>query len=324
MGCYDALRVDGSRWRTRLLLVAVTLLSAIAVGMVLVPTAQAATATTKTLFEHNYGTSSKSSKTVKAYDVTNDGAADTVTFSMTSGGKRYRGMYRGMSVAVNGVTVGSLSSDGGAGSSGLAKIITLSNGKSFLYLEYGYSSDKDGYERTVWKLVRCTESSFDVICENGMFKGEFISDFYNVWKIKASGKTVKITFYPYTTTLGAMFYVTFNYKYAGGTLKRATAPTSNFTYYNFDRQKQGKSYLTSAVKMTVYKAKACKAKKFTAAKGTKMKVTKVFLKSGKLRYKVKTSSGKTGWICPKTYSGNFTQSGVSKVKLAFKEIWLGA
>lgn len=259
---------------------ALTLL--IAVCVVMPHTAEAATPSLKTMCHVYKEGSGTASKTIKKYDVTNDKKKDTVKVKLASGENAFT-----LSVYINGKralkTTAGTNWDAYCG----LDLITLKNGKHYLYLYAGGGSDDGGlfgvYRYSKGKLKSIVNSRD---AGNG-FTSTWVIPYSANNKLKVSGNTVKVTFAGCSYRMG---YVNWSYtlKYKKGTLKR-TGKAANSC-------KLDRSYVTAAHNIKAKTSASNKAKNKTLKKNTQVKLTKVIAKDKTMWFKVKTKSGQAYWI----------------------------
>lgn len=239
-------------------------------------TAEAATAKVKDIDSDYYG----SAQTYK-FDITNDGKKDKVKVSYAS---------KAVKVSVNGESALSVK----VPKAGLyidLKLITLKNGKDFLYLHAAGYSKGDDSATTVEGVYCYVDGKLKACFTNNIAKNV---QYTTIKKIKVSGNTVKATYYAQSQRVGEMKF-TYSYKYKNGTLKRA-ATSDSFKAYSNTADKMTTGYFTTAHKIKAKASASSKAKTVTLAKNTKVKVTQVSVKDKTMWFKMTTKSGTTCWV----------------------------
>lgn len=257
----------------------------LAVGMILgvidCTPVQAATASVVTF---------KESKTYTKYDVTGDGVKDTVSFK-----SEMKKVFT-FSAYVNDECALTVELDGYPDYISTIKLVTLKNGKKYLYLHLAGDDDMGPYDLYTYKNGKF-EKEVNLIknVPNGYMPTAQIS--------KVSGNKIYFKNTYCSNVLGGIIYNT-TYKYKSGKLKL----TSNtYKIAGYGRAEKGgiakkTSTFSLAKSVKLYSKKTLKGKTFTLSKGTKVKVTKIYITSKTVSYYVKTSNGKSGWL--KDYNGN--------------------
>lgn len=242
----------------------------------------------------------KTDITYTKYDITGDGKADTIRLTPIRWNENYTDSeYKSLKIRVNGVLAYTFKSNEVYDNKVYdfytygfsAKLITLDNKKTFLYVE-GYCDNYD----TVSCLLQYN-SKTKKFRQIAYFNDVFGNPGHINTSIKSvKGNTVVIhVYYQSNTIAGIMVDIT--YKYKSGTLKQENP-------LKIQNMPFGRT-LTANRKFTVYKTIACKTKSFTVKSGEKVYFLKVYLKNGKIYYKVRVN-GKTGWIAEKTkYQSKF-------------------
>lgn len=234
------------------------------------------------------------STTLTNYDVTGDGKADT--FALTVYGQKYA--IRSYKVTVNGT--GGLSVNTPCLDI-TVQIVRLKNGSVFTRIA---ANDENG-DATVDQIYRYSGgkyvSVFDLthlvksrtITRSG-YKSKFDGhlDFVEIKAVKGNKITVDAAVQPPATGITKFrFYL----KPSGNKLVR-TSKTASLRKVSGSNQCQPGKYVKALKKLTVYKSSTSSSKKFTVKKGEKFKAVSLYLSNGKCRLKIKTKSGKTGWI----------------------------
>lgn len=217
--------------------------------------------------------------TYKNYDVTGDKKADKIVIKRTKGSYS----YTGLKILINGKTAYSFSNKDYYEFS--VKLYTLKNKKPFLYI---YASEND-YDGPVCGLFRYSGGklkqavNFQTLYKDGCHQYGEVT--------KVSENTLTIKGFAMSWALGPMTY-TYQYKYGNGTLQR-TSKTGKITSITTTT---GSSWLTARKSINFYKSATATSKSSTIKAGTKVKVTHCYTNGSNIRLKVKTKSGKVGWI----------------------------
>lgn len=232
-------------------------------------------------------------KTYTKYDVTGNGRKDKIIIQKE---KKQDMVYRRLSVTVNGSKQQLKAKDSHFYDVD-AKLISLKNGKKFLYL-YAGAEDGDGYVCGIYRYV--SGKWKEVVDIASVFKNYGMHLNGNIASV--SGNNIKVRFYVMSWSTGPST-IDYTYTYKNGTLKR----TGSYGTYKAIYVK-GKNTRTfyAAKSLPVYQ-KANGAKKiFTVKKGGKVKIVKCALTNGKMYIQIKYGR-KTGWIKAATRTANFVQ-----------------
>lgn len=203
-------------------------------------------------------------------DITGDKKADTVRVTFDDYAVR---------VKVNGKTVYTKKNLGPDFEE--AKIITLKNGKSFLYYATGGASNDYN------QLLKYSSGKMKSIIDSNKLLPSKMATHPSFSIDKVSGNTV------YVDVRGMLYstsftQATFKYVYKNGTLKR----TSNAGAV---KSVSGKKTLKAARSMKAYTSAKCTKGKFTIKKGQKVAFKKIYTNGKTVSFQVK-AGGKTGWI----------------------------
>ncbi len=112
-----------------------------------------------------------------------------------------------------------------------------------------------------------------------------------------SGNTMKVKCYVMSWAMGPM-EAEFTLKYTDGALKQ-TSKTGKVSYYDGATDTQN-GWLTTVQNIPLYKTSTAKSASGSLMKGSKVKVTNVYQSGSKMRLKVKTVTGRIGWIASPT------------------------
>lgn len=234
-------------------------------------------------------TTLKNGKTCTVPDVTGDKKADKVKVQVTWTNKYGSKYISKVAIKVNGKTALSKSNTGFAGLS--AFVVTLKNGKSFLFVKPTVMSDTP-----VWSKVK-DSASF-----NGLYKysgGKFklvantskvfpskVGTYRGVSLTEVSGNKVTLTYSAMTYFLSQL-YADYSYAYKSGTLKQVSKKAPVRPMYG--------NKLVAAKSMTAYKNYDCKKKAFTIKKGKTVLFKQIFSNGKTVSLQVQSGS-QLGWI----------------------------
>lgn len=164
-------------------------------------------------------------------------------------------------------------------------LIRLKNGKTFLHVGTRYEDSDDPYQ----SIYEFTGSKMKNVLNLKKLTGKY--GFHintSVTKVKDNTITVK-----QTSQVPRLSHIEFSYsyKYSKGRWV-LTSNVANISKYMFDT-----NYRALKKNVTWYTGKGCTKKKSSSLKkGTKAKPVQIYLKSNGFAIKLKTKSGKTGWI----------------------------
>lgn len=215
----------------------------------------------------------------KSYDITGDQKKDTFYIKTIS--DEY-GNFKTAVVSINGKAVWQIKNKHFYDMK--AKLITLSNGKPFLYL-YAVADNGGG---PVCGLFQYKSGKLrQVINFKTLFKDYGMHQNGDIVKIGKDRVTAR--FYVMSYSLGPS-YVDYTYVYQSGTLKR-TSSTGSFYFTS------GKNTRTLTVNkaMSAYKTAGSSNRAFTLKKGSQVTLGKCWVNSGRVYLQVKYN-GKYGWI----------------------------
>ena len=232
-------------------------------------------------------------KTYTNYDVTGNGKKDKIIIRKE---KKQDIIYRGLSITVNGKKQQLKAKDShfyGVD----AKLITLKNGRKFLYL-YADSENGDGYVCGIYRYV--SGKWKEVVDIAGVFKNYGMHLNGNIASV--SGNNIKIRFYVMAWSTGPST-IEYTYTYKDGTLKRTSSYGAYKAIYSY-----GKNTRTfyAAKSLPAYQNANGAKKIFTVKKNGKVKIVKCALTNGKMYIQIKYGN-KTGWIKASTRTGNHVQ-----------------
>lgn len=245
--------------------------------------AHAATATKDiTLVKaHAVAKSGTLEQTTKKYDVTGDGKADSL--EVVANAKSVR-------IYVNG---------------SLAKKLKPSSGQPKVTVRYLRTAGKQPLLYVKYATNKAGDSPLLLMYSGGKLKKAvgtvpiakkylYETTDYGISDVKVKGRTVKVTYYLSTWTTGTM-KATVSYKFSGGKLKRVGNVVPAKSDYSSWSVKS--PWMTTWDKTVFYKAPDSKKKAFTSKfMSTKVKLTGMCIKGGKVYFRFKTKAGKTGWL----------------------------
>ncbi|MDO4978308.1 MAG: hypothetical protein Q4E53_13735 [Eubacteriales bacterium] len=216
-----------------------------------------------------------------SYDITGDGKADA--FSLL--GDNWDGWgYNSMRLGVNGTSYAIPCSGYSYFYDADFDLITLKNGKKFIHIRAWSDNEDDPYQSIYQlkggKMVNVLKLATPV-------KKYGFHTNTSVIKVKDNTITVK-----QSTQVPKFGYIEFSYsyKYKNGKFIK-TSSLAKITKNMFKTD-----YLTVKKNVTWYASKACTKKKGTLKANTKAKAVQIYMGSKSFAIKVKTKSGKTGWI----------------------------
>ncbi len=197
--------------------------------------------------------------------------------------------YGKIGVYVNGKLVWSKSKSTQFYSSVSAKLITLKNGKRYVWVK---AADQDGVCFTNY-LLRWTGKKFKGY--NLMLSSSYGVD-YGTSFVKVSGNTITMK-HKYNTATTGITKFKFSYKYSGGKLKRTsgTAGISYSAYSNYTNYTGNTAWLYHGVKLNAYTNTKLKKKVFSVSAKSKFKATQIKVSGSTVYFKI-SNGKKSGWI----------------------------
>ena len=228
-----------------------------------------------------------------------DGAGKKETVTFTPGKAEYE-RYQQLSITVNRKKIKTIKASFFSYS---YKLLTLSNGKTFLYLSTSEEND-DGlhhiYRYQSGKLSRVLDFNKNV-------RGCRWVD-----KIKVSGNRLIATLVDSEAPgLGVTTFLA-TYIYKDGKLKRESNTLKVKQYTNFSTGESGILVLTTKQSFRLYSDSMCLKYTTSVPVGTHLKVTKTFRKGIYVNMYV-TGDGYSGWYCGDECDYNYYFDGVSGV-----------
>lgn len=225
----------------------------------------------------------KSGKTYKSYDVTGDKKKDTVKVSIP---KDQYDMYGTIKITVNKKT--QKLTRNWTSYDLHTSLVTLKNGKVYLWTKGNTDNGDDPWEC----LYQYKKGKFVKVVDFTKTSYKYTNhDSANV--VKVSGNTIAVKQYIMSTAMAGVEYKV-NYTYKKGVLKKTSSAyeVTDAGYYYWAKGKKATLKNTK----TLYNDVSCKKKKATLKAGTKASVQKIYMTSKAFNIKIKTESGKTGWV----------------------------
>lgn len=238
----------------------------------------------------------KTGKTYTSYDVTGDKKKDKILLKVTKD-SRYN-YVNGLTVYINGKNAYKFTNNYYYPESSDFQIITLKNGKVYLYL-YAIA---DNYDGPVCGLFQYKSGKLKQVVDfQTLFKGYGSHAYGKV--LKVSGNTIYTEAYLMSWSIGPC-YVRYNYTCKSGTLKR-TSNTTNF-YKVYSNGKNTRTFYANR-NLTVYTSTAGTKKAYTIPKKAKITIDKCYTNGKTMMIRVKYK-GKYGWLKPtKSYKEQYRQ-----------------
>lgn len=233
---------------------------------------------------------------IKKYDITGDRKADKINITYSKYNKE-EWWYEELLIYINDrpyVIPFPKNDSFNNFSSVQCKLIKLKNGKAFLHMA-AYGLDEYDCFQSIYQF---TGKSMKNVLKMYKPMNKFSITHSDVIKVKDN----TITMRQLAGSLPKFGIVTynFNFKYKDGKFVR-TSDVGNVTHYM-----RSTGYKTISKNVTWYTGKGCTKKKSSSLKkGTKAKPVQIYLTSKGYAVKIKTKSGKMGWI-KGTKSSGFT------------------
>lgn len=226
-------------------------------------------------------------KTYK-YDLNGDKKKDALAIKSLNYSKGDQG-YSKLGVYVNGKLTWSKSKSTQFFSSVSARLITLKNGKRYVWVK---AADQDGVCFSNY-LLRLSGKKFKAY--NLMLSSTYGID-HGTSFIKVSGNTITMK-HKYDTATTGLTSFKFKYKYTKGKLKRTsgTAKISYKAYANYTNYSGNTVWLRHGVKLKAYANTKFKKKVFTISAKSAFKASKIVVSGSKVYFKV-SNGKKWGWI----------------------------
>lgn len=223
----------------------------------------------------------KADKKYTAYDITGDRKKDTF-YIKTVPDKH--GNYSAAVVSINGKAVWQVKNTYFFDVK--AKLITLANGKPFLYL-YAVADNGGG---PVCGLFQYQSGKLrQVINFRTLMQDYGIHPSGEIVRLGSNKVTAR--FYLMSYSLGPA-YIDYTYTYQSGTLKRSSTMGSFYRIYTAGKINRT---FTANKAMSVYKTAGLTDRAFTLKKGSRVTIGKCWVNSGRMYVQVKYN-GKYGWV----------------------------
>lgn len=235
-------------------------------------------------------------RTYSSYDLTGNGKKDEIEIKTE---KNDYGYLNKVFVVINGKRKVSFTHETvGDGLFVSAKLFTLKNKKSFLYLKIGDIDEVTYfcgiYQYKSGKLEQVIDGR-NFLGKAGKYGTKYGS--YAIVK-KVQGNMLVVDFYMNSYTLGPSYY-RYQFIYKNGTLKCKNLQSVNInnSSYKITTMSGSKSKVTVAEKIKVYTKPDGKKVSYILKKGEKVKLLAAYIKSEKFFLKIKSlKKGKIGWI----------------------------
>ena len=230
--------------------------------------------------------------TYKSFDVTGDGKKDVIRIKQIGASYDF---YTGLQVLVNGKVSYQVND---AFYDTKAKLISLRNGKKYLYLY----SELDDYDGPVCAIMQYKNGKFKKVVDlrklmikhGGHPYGEVTG---------VSGNTVKVRAYVMSYSLGPSEYA-MQFTYSNGTLKQKSS-SARLLYAYINGKKTCR--LTARTTIKVYKSTAMSKVSFKLKRGDKVTIDKCRISSKRMLLHIKCGY-KSGWIKATQKAGNYNLS----------------
>lgn len=216
------------------------------------------------------------------YDITGDGVSDTIRMTKY---KSYPDVYDEFLIFINGKEALYLKAEYGFYDSTVT-LYTLQNGSVIVYV-YLAGDDGDGpcalyvYENEQLKQI------LD-------FAAFFKYGFHNTGKVlKVSENFLKVEFSSMSYAF-APISMKYTYEYNNGELK-SVSKYGNVKIHKAYNQGHGKK-VTARKSFWLYKNAVSSKKKWKVKKGQSFKVETCYINGSKVRFRIKLSNGKKGWL----------------------------
>ena len=267
-------------------------------------------ANTKTLFRfgwHNQKNYTATSKTIKKYDITGDKKADKIKIKV-SGAKDdgYGTVFtKALVIYVNGKKLKTIPSKNGEGFTATVQLLTLKNGKSFLYVEY-FGNNEDG----TYALYQYRSGKIKTILSDTDIPAKYCTYHHKIDNIKPSGNKIVMTYAPQTYT-AAFTYIKYSFPYSSklktlnlGNGKKLAKTGKVYTGKDYSTGKLYQESLTASQDIEAYTTKALTTEAFTIEAGQTVTFKKAYVNKSKKQFAYYvTCEGQSGWIEPFTTSG---------------------
>lgn len=234
----------------------------------------------------------KADVTYRSFDITGDGERDSFRIKQT--GHRYD-FYTGLQVLVNG-NISYQINDTFCHTN--AKLISLSNGKKFLFLY----SEMDEYDGPVCAILQYKNGKFKKVVD---FRKNLIKHGTHPYGVvtSVSGNTIKAKAYVMSYSLGPSDYE-MQFTYSNGTLKQKKSAARLLKAYTA----KGKTRrLVARTTIRVYGSTSMSRVSFTLKRGDKVTIDKCRISPGRMLLHI-TYGNRSGWIKAAQKEGNYSNS----------------
>ena len=222
----------------------------------------------------------KADFTYKSFDITGDGKKDSFKIKQTGAGSDY---YMGCQLWVNGKVAYQVK---GLYYSTSSKLITLSNGKKYLYL----FNECDDHISPLCAILKYKNGKFVKVVDFMKLFDKHGSHSYALIR-GANGNNIKVKAFTMSYTLGTSDYE-LQYVYSGGTLKQKTKAARLLgAYYTYNKTR----CFTARKAINVYSSTSLSTVAFRLKKCDKIMIDQCRITSNYMLLQVKFGK-KTGWI----------------------------
>lgn len=225
----------------------------------------------------------KAGKTYKSYDITGDKKKDTVKISIP---KDQYDRYGTVKITVNKKTTKITRT--WTSYAIHTRLITLKNGKAYLWVQGETDNEDDPWEC----IYQYKKGRFKKVVDFSKTSYNY-TNHHHTDILKVSGNTISTKQYIMSTAMAGVEYKV-NYTYKKGALKK-TSSAYEITSAGYTYRANGK-YGTMKNTKALYNSVSCKKKVATVKAGTKAKAVKIYMTGKVFNIKIKTASGKTGWV----------------------------
>lgn len=168
------------------------------------------------------------------------------------------------------------------------RLITLKNGKAYLWVQGETDNEDDPWEC----IYQYKKGRFAKVVDFSKTSYNY-TNHHHTDILKVSGNTISTKQYIMSTAMAGVEYKV-NYTYKKGALKK-TSSAYEITSAGYTYRANGK-YGTMKNTKALYNSVSCKKKVATVKAGTKAKAVKIYMTGKAFNIKIKTASGKTGWV----------------------------
>ena len=232
------------------------------------------------------------SKTYTGYDITGDGRADRIVVTCRSA-LGYKGWFDRLTIRVNGKTAYNWANKNNWSYLGLKlKLCTLRNGKVYFFVQ-GYIENEDA---SLCLLLRYSGGKLNTVCN---FVDNFAGGAHLIGEPTAvSGNTI-VYDAKFNTPAMAWMGVRYRFAYGAGGLKLKSKTGEVVDHYS---SMGPAAYYTLQRAVNVYRTATTKSTFATLAKGTKVRITHIYINGKKtVRFKLVKKNGTAYWVNGKLY-----------------------